>query len=114
LLYIDDPRLKPVDFTLLKDKTKDFLQEFLLQLFIDTQVSTPSIAEGPRSLARKITSRNRDLVEEVFWKISAHEGLRVGLYYFIGHVFKEEVDEDENGFVAWAVGVSKEALGSSL
>lgn len=84
-----------------------------MQLFIDTQISTPSVAESPRSLAQKVTSRNRDSVEEVFWKASVHEGLRVGLHHFIRHVFEEDVEGDDNGFVAWAVEVSTEALGGS-
>lgn len=82
-----------------------------MQLFIDTQISTPSIAEAPQSLAQKITSRSRDSVEEVFWKASVHEGLRTGLHYFIRCVFEEEVEEDGNGFIAWAVEISTQALG---
>jgi len=105
---------RPVNFTVLKDHTKDFFREFLLQLFIDTQVSTPSVSKNPQSLTQKITSRNRDSVEEVFRKASAHEGLRAGLYYFIRRVFEEEVEEDVDGFVAWAVEISTETLGGSL
>lgn len=105
---------QPVNFTVLKHKTEDFLQEFLVQLFIDTQISTPSVTEGPRSRAQKITSRSRESVEEVFLKARVHEGLRAGLCYFIRRAFKEDVEGDGNGFVAWAVEVSTEALGGSL
>lgn len=72
------------------------------------------ITEGPQSLPQKITSRNRDSVEEVFRKASVHGGLRAGLHYFIRHVFKEEVEEEGSGFMAWAVETSTEALGDSL
>ena len=50
-------------------------------------------------------------MEEVFWKASVHEGLRTGLHYFIRCVFEEEVEEDGNGFIAWAVEISTQALG---
>lgn len=104
---------QPVDFTVLKDQTRDFLREFLLQLFIDTQISTPSVVESPQSLCQKITLRDRDSVGEVFRKASVHEGLRAGLHYFIHRAFVEEVKEDGSGFVAWAVGISTETLGGS-
>jgi hypothetical protein len=84
-----------------------------LQLFIDTQISTPSVAESTQSLARKIDSRNREPVEEVFQKANVHEGLRAGLQYFIRSAFKKEVEEYSDGFVAWAVERSTESLGDS-
>jgi len=105
---------KPVDFSVLKDQTKIFLKECFLQLFIDTQVSTPSMTENARSITQKITSRNRDSVEDVFRKASVHEGLRAGLRYFIDRTFRKDVEEDGDGFVAWAVEISTEALGDSL
>lgn len=105
---------QPVNFTALKDQTKGFLREFLLQLFIDTQISTPSATESPQSLVQKITSRNRSSVEEVFWKASVHEELRAGLHYFIRRVFEGDVEGNCNGFVAWAVEISTEVLGDSL
>ena len=67
-----------------------------------------------QSIAQKITSRNRDPVENVFRKVSVHEGLRAGLHYFINHTFKRDVGEDSDGFVAWAVGISTEVLGDNL
>jgi len=105
---------KPVDFSALKDQTKHFIKEFLLHLFIDTQISTPSVIESAQSVAQKIISRNRDSVEEVFRKANVHEGLRVGLHYFINRVFKKDMEEDGDGFVAWAVEISTEVLGDSL
>jgi nucleolar MIF4G domain-containing protein 1 len=96
----------------LKDQTKSFLKEFSLQLFIDTQISTPSVTESTQSLAQKITSRSRDSLEDVFRKASVHEGLRAGFLYFINRTFKKDVEEDSDGFVAWAVEVSTEALGN--
>lgn len=86
----------------------------MLHLFIDTQISTPSVAEGAQSVAQKITSRNRDSIEDVFRKASVHEGLRVGLHYFISRVFKKDMEEDGDGFVAWAVEISTEVLGGGL
>lgn len=85
-----------------------------MQLFIDTQISTPSVAESAQSLAQKLNSRNRDSVEEVFQKANVHEGLRAGLHYFIHSAFKKYVEEDGDGFVAWAVERSTEALGDSF
>ncbi|KAF9648687.1 hypothetical protein BDM02DRAFT_3155622 [Thelephora ganbajun] len=111
---IPTPSISPVDFLALKDQTKSFLKEFLSQLFVDTQISIPSVTESTQPLAQKITLRNRDSVEDVFRKAGAHEGLRAGLYYFINHVFKKDVERDVNGFVAWAVEISTEALGDNL
>lgn len=107
-------RLQPVDFTVLKDQARDFLKEFLLQLFIDAQISTCPTAESTRSLVQKVAPRNGDSLEEIFRKASAHEGLRAGLRYFIRRVFEEDVEEDTGGFIAWAVEISTEALGESL
>lgn len=104
---------QPVDFSVLKDQTKGFIKEFLLHLFIDTQISTPSVTENARSIAQKLTSRNRDSIEDVFRKANVHEGLSVGLRYFISHTFERDV-EDSDGFVAWAVEVSTEVLGDRL
>lgn len=72
------------------------------------------MTESARSTAQKITSRDRDSVEGVFRKASIHEGLRVGLHYFINHVFKKDVEKDGDGFLAWAVEVSTEALGDTV
>ena len=86
----------------------------MLQLFVNTQLSAPSVAEDAQSIVQKITSRDGGPVENVFRKAGVHQGLRAGLHYFIRHVFEKDVEEDGNGFVAWAVGVSTEALGDGL
>ena len=72
------------------------------------------MAESAQSIAQKITSRSGDPVEDVFRKATAHEGLRAGLHYFINHAFKREVGEDNDGFIAWAVGISTGVLGDNL
>ena len=72
------------------------------------------MAESAQTVTQKITSRNRDSVEDVFRKANVHEGLRVGLHYFINRVFKKDMEEDSDGFVAWAVEISTEALGDIL
>ena len=53
-------------------------------------------------------------MEDVFRKATVHEGLRAGLHYFINRAFRKDVEEDSDGFVAWVVEVSTEALGGSL
>lgn len=70
--------------------------------------------EIAQSVAQRITSRNRDSVEDVFRKANVHEGLRIGLHYFINRAFKKDMEEDGDGFVAWAVEISTEVLGDSL
>ena len=72
------------------------------------------MTENARSLTQMIASRNRDSVEDVFRKANVHEGLRAGLRYFIDSTFRKDVEEDGDGFVAWAVEISTEALGDSL
>jgi hypothetical protein len=72
------------------------------------------VTEDAQFFGKKITSRDRDSVENVFRKASVHVGLRAGLHYFVRRVFKKDVEDDGNGFVAWAVEVSTEVLGDSL
>lgn len=97
----------------LKDQTKSFLKEFFLQLFVDTQISTPSVTESARSVAQKITSRDRNSMGDVFRKASVHEGLRDGLIYFINRAFRKDM-EDSDGFIAWSIEVATQALGNNL
>ena len=52
-------------------------------------------------------------MEDVFRKATVHEGLRAGLHYFINRAFRKDVEENSDGFVAWAVEVSTETLGGS-
>ena len=72
------------------------------------------MTESAQSTAQKVTSRDRDSVENVFRKANMHEGLGVGLHYFINHVFKKDVERDGDGFLAWAVEVSTEILGDTV
>ena len=72
------------------------------------------MTENAQSVAQKITSRDRDSIEDLFRKASVHEGLKVGLHYLINRVFKKDMEEDSDGFVAWAVEISTQVLEDSL
>jgi len=72
------------------------------------------VTESAQSLAQGITSRNRDSVEDVFRRANVHEGLRTGLQYFINRTFKKDIEDGNEGFVAWVVEIATEALGDSL
>ncbi|KAF8969183.1 hypothetical protein BDZ97DRAFT_1754792 [Flammula alnicola] len=101
--------LKPVDFTILKPRTRDFLKELFTQLFVNSQRSTPLVILD----AKKITfTRNRNAIEEIFIKASRVQTLAMGLIYYLSETFKDKsaADDEVLKFVRWAVGVAKDTL----
>ncbi|EIN09802.1 ARM repeat-containing protein [Punctularia strigosozonata HHB-11173 SS5] len=100
--------LKPVDFTILKERTRGFLTELLSSVLIDTQSSNPRYA-----LDGIPTTRNRGAIEEVFIKATKIQALAMGLVYFLTNAVCDKVDGDA-GFFKWAVGVAKDTLQTGL
>jgi len=100
--------LKPVDFTLLKPRTANFLRDLFTQLFIATQVSVPVLG------ASMPTTRNRGAVEEVFIKATRIEALALGLIYFLSKEMSWSKDEDGEGLVKWATGVAVDTLRTGM
>ncbi|KAJ7227305.1 hypothetical protein GGX14DRAFT_629361, partial [Mycena pura] len=102
--------LKPVDFTTLKQQSQGFLRELFVQLFINSQVTTPMISTAAP------TTRNRAPIEEIFIKANRVETLAMGLVYFLTEVFLD-VDDLHDGLqqlVKWASGVAKDTLRTSV
>ncbi|KAI0264458.1 hypothetical protein BC834DRAFT_924661 [Gloeopeniophorella convolvens] len=91
---------KPVDFTMLKPRTRKFLSYFFQQLFISSQVSTPVLGNTMPS------ARDKGPVEEIFIKATRVETLAMGLAYIITEMKKSWEDE----FVRWAGGVAVDTL----
>ena len=103
-----------MDFTRLKSQTRDFFKELFLQIFVNSQRSTPLANSNIQDL---VFTRNRNAVEEVFNKVSRVEALAVGLVFFLSETFPEkhfEFDDGFSKFLQWAVGVAKDALRTSI
>jgi len=104
--------LKPVDFTILKPKTRTFLRDFFIQLFISSQASTPTYQAITKDTP---LTRNRAAVEQIFIKATRIETLALGLLYFLGEAFRDEDDEDGRAeAVKWAVEVAKDTLRTGM
>jgi len=95
---------KPVDFTVLKPRTHDFLSYFFHQLFASSQVSAPVLrADLPRT-------RSKGPIEEIFIKATRIQALAMGLVYFLTELKKTSEEE----FVQWACAVAIDTLRTGL
>ncbi|KAF9485159.1 hypothetical protein BDN70DRAFT_848385 [Pholiota conissans] len=101
--------LKPVDFTTLKPRTRDFLTEVFTHIFVNSQRSTPVVLMDVDNL---ILTRNRATIEEIFIKATRVQALAMGLVYFLSAMSKEAsaTDADFSKFLRWAVSVAKDTL----
>jgi nucleolar MIF4G domain-containing protein 1 len=102
--------LKPVDFTVLKPRTREFLKELFTQIFVNSQRPTPLVTWD---LKNSISTRNRNAVEEIFIKTSRIQALAIGIAYFLTETFKDNKSDPEDGlfkFLGWAIGVAKDTL----
>jgi len=100
--------LKPVDFTLLKPRTADFLRDLFTQLFISTQVSVPVLGTSVP------TTRNRGALEEVFIKAIRVEAVALGLIYFLSMDMSRSNEQDSEGLIKWASGVAVDTLRTGM
>jgi len=100
--------LKPVDFTVLQPRSKDFLDELLVNLFVSTQVATPMI---PPNWREAVTARDRAAIEAVFIKAARIQTLAMGLAYFISQMFGSR---EADGLVKWAIEVAKDTLRTTV
>lgn len=104
--------LQPVDFTVLKTPTQRFLKELFTHLLISTQLATPLLTSDPADFP---STRNRGPIEEVFIKATRVQALALGLVYFLGEVFRQEIDEDGGkGFLKWATKVAVDTLRTGM
>jgi nucleolar MIF4G domain-containing protein 1 len=93
---------QPVDFTVLKPRTRDFLSHLFHQVFANSQVSTP-ILSGSGELTR---TRNKLPLEEIFIKATRSQALTMGLVYFLTEMKKASGEE----FIQWASTVAIDTL----
>ena len=99
-----------MDFTRLKSQTRDFFEELFVQIFVNSQQSTPLANSNNQDL---VFTRNRNAVEEVFNKVSRVEALAMGLVFFLSKSFPEKRFKSDDGFskfLKWAVDVAKDTL----
>ncbi|KAH9002936.1 hypothetical protein EDB86DRAFT_2894059 [Lactarius hatsudake] len=95
---------KPVDFTLLKPRTRNFLSHFFRQLFANSQSSIPTLqSDAP-------PTRNKVSLEEIFVKAARIQVLAMGLVYFLTEMKKGSEEE----FIRWATDVAIDALRTGL
>ncbi|KAH8994909.1 armadillo-type protein [Lactarius akahatsu] len=95
---------KPVDFTILKPRTRDFLSYFFRQLFANSQSSIPTLQSDVPP------TRNKASLEEIFVKAARIQVLAMGLVYFLTEMKKGSEEE----FIRWAIGVAIDALRTGL
>ncbi|KAH9015184.1 hypothetical protein EDB84DRAFT_1634669 [Lactarius hengduanensis] len=95
---------KPVDFTVLKPRTRDFLSHFFRQLFAYSQSSIPTLQSDVPP------TRNKASLEEIFVKAARIQVLAMGLVYFLTEMKKGSEEE----FIRWAIGVAIDALRTGL
>ncbi|KAI9574026.1 hypothetical protein HD554DRAFT_2252704 [Boletus coccyginus] len=98
--------LKPVDFTVLKPQTRNFLRELFVQIFVASQASSPVLTDDD---ANEQKSRNRGTVEDIFIKATKIEIMGLGLIFFLSNVFK-----GEEGLLGWASALAKETLQTGM
>ena len=110
ILYL----IQPVDFMRLKSQTRDFFKELFIQIFVNSQRSTPLANSNIQDL---VFTRNRNAVEEIFNKASRVEALAMGLVFFLSETFPEKHFKSDDGFskfLMWAVGVAKDTLRTGI
>jgi nucleolar MIF4G domain-containing protein 1 len=95
---------QPVDFTVLKPQTRDFLSYFFCQLFTSSQTSIPTLQSDVPP------TRNKASLEEIFVKAARIQALAMGLVYFLTEMKKGS----EEVFIRWAIGVAIDALRTGL
>jgi nucleolar MIF4G domain-containing protein 1 len=103
-----------VDFTVLKARTCEFLKELMIQIFLNSQRSTPLVMQDTRNVS---FTRNRNAVEEIFLKASRVQALAMGLVYFLSETFQGDSDSEDDGysrFMQWAVGIAKATLQTGI
>lgn len=103
---------QPVDFTIVKTRTQEFLRELLLQIFIDSQVVVPRLDVSPSEI---FEARNKKTIEEIFIKATRIESLAMGLVYFMTGAFKNiSGAEPFIQFVKWADDLSRNTLRTGI
>ncbi|KAH9972824.1 armadillo-type protein [Lactifluus volemus] len=95
---------KPVDFTVLKPRTREFLSNFFRKLFVNSQVSAPVLGNDMPA------TRNKSSLEAVFIKATRIQVLAMGLVYFLTEMKKRSEEE----FIQWASSVAIDTLRTGL
>jgi nucleolar MIF4G domain-containing protein 1 len=99
---------QPIDFTLMKNRTRVFLTDLLVCALMDTQHTSPALA--PTIMP---TTRDRGAIEGVFIKATKVQTLAMGLVYFLTSISRE-TNYGEMPYLKWAIGVAKDTLQTGL
>ncbi|KAF6754394.1 MIF4G/MA4 domain-containing protein [Ephemerocybe angulata] len=105
--------LKPVDFTVLKPQSKEFLRELISQILFASQLTSPLLTDD---LSTVSLTKNRTPIEEIFIKASKVDTLAMGLAYFLAEEFRSLRKEEDSvsKFLSWGVALATETLRSGL
>ncbi|TFK70346.1 MIF4G-domain-containing protein [Pluteus cervinus] len=105
--------LKPLDFTVLKPTTRGFMHDLLLEVFINSQLSTPVLVITSIDFSALTTDRRS--LEEIFIKAAKLENLAMGLVYFMTESFRKVGGDDEFvKFVKRAQSIARDTLRTGL
>jgi nucleolar MIF4G domain-containing protein 1 len=95
---------QPVDFTVLKPPTREFLSHFFRRLFVNSQVSTPVLGNDMPP------THNKSSLEAIFIKATRIQVLAIGIAYFLTEMKKHSEEE----FIQWASSVAIDTLRTGL
>ncbi|KAL5503947.1 SGD1 [Sanghuangporus vaninii] len=102
---------KTLDFINLKAKTKSFLKQFFMHLFVDTQdpSSVPRLSNG---MDVDVVSRlDEKALAAVLLKATRLPTLSLGILHFLSKTFsKAEWQDPSDAFVRWCCQVSRDVL----
>ncbi|KAJ7593311.1 hypothetical protein C8J56DRAFT_495127 [Mycena floridula] len=103
---------KPLDFTVLQPRTRQFLVDLFSHLYISSQVTTPlMVTDSPP------TERDRKLIEDIFSKAAVVPALSMGLAYILADMFRTNEDGTSEGlwsFLTWANELAVDTLRSTI
>ncbi|KAG9084328.1 suppressor of glycerol defect [Ceratobasidium sp. UAMH 11750] len=104
---------KPVEFLVLKPRSKQFLKSLFLQIIISSQSTSPLVDIQSAESAIPQT-RNRAAIEEIMSKALRIPTMCKGIAYFIQSLLSEDKlgsrKTRTHDLLVWGLGVAKEAL----
>jgi nucleolar MIF4G domain-containing protein 1 len=99
---------------MLRPRTREFLKELMVQIFLNSQRSTPLVTS--QDTMNVPFTDNRHAVQDIFIKASRIQSLAMGLVYFLSEAFEGDFNADDgySKFMQWAVGTAKATLQTGI
>ena len=114
--------LQPIDFTIIKPQTRQFLVDLFTSIYVSSQLSTSPLSlpntssSGSSSSLSSPNTKNRGVIEEIFIKATRVSSLAMGLMYWLSELDKifevrdDEHQEETEGVGRWLQWANKVAL----